>query len=114
MSEYAQRYDQFTGRFLGVRSVAGVEIQSGGHGWREFLAWNAAQRPPLDLSDLAPPPRRRPRSRAAIKADLDALPPGRLQALRQKVLDELLVEALQRDPQFVRRLGEPIDGDEPV
>ena len=63
---------------------------------------------------LAYPSGRRQRTRAAILADLDALPAGRLNVLLAKVAKERAVAAVLADPTIFSRNGEAIPGDEPV
>lgn len=57
------------GTFAGVNRSDGASIAVGGHGWDEFLAWNATALPPVSLADLTPDPNlERDRSRAEAKA----------------------------------------------
>lgn len=53
---YAQYYED-DGTFAGVRknTTPMTTILKNGHGWQDFLIWNAQQNPPLSLDDIIPP-----------------------------------------------------------
>lgn len=75
---YVQAYNPNTGRFLGVNRTDDSGITSfvpqdtANSDWNAFLAWNAAQQPPLSLADIAPTARK-PRNPLAVYQDLLAL-----------------------------------------
>lgn len=85
-----------------------------GSGWREFIEWNAAQPTPLDLSDKAPPPLRKPRPLTVIMDDIRALRDGTAQQMAdfRKLQLAALAMVVQENPKFARALNVAIDGDE--
>lgn len=109
---YVQYYDQRSGAFQGVilDGTTSIPANSDNRQWREFLDWNSQQRPPLDLSDLPPPPRRRAKTIAALIAEIQALLPTDQRTLTTATIAYLL----QREPGFGRSVGVAIDGDEPA
>jgi hypothetical protein len=72
---YTTRHDE-SGRYLGVtRTADGAQIPADPRNadYAEFLAWNARQVPPLDLSDRDPPTDEERVQRLASAAVMDTL-----------------------------------------
>ena len=118
MASWTQQYGD-DGKLTGVvlhmddgRTRTAPAFNIGNSDWRDFLAWNSKQVPPLDLNDKVPPLKRRPRTVSAIIADLKAIPgadlPGSLNTLRLKQL----AMTIRANPTFATDEGIDVPGDE--
>jgi hypothetical protein len=79
---FVQQHSQPFGKFIGVLRDDGAFLPQsvGNRDWQEFLAWNALQLLPLDLSDV-PSTARKPRLLLDIRADIVALSTGQKTAV---------------------------------
>lgn len=110
---YTQWYDE-SGRCLGVVLDGGTWIPKnpGLAKWVAFLAWNAQQQPPLDLSDIAPPaPTQAEVNRSAIlsflSTEVDSLRTFRLNApatLTNAQRDAAIIR-LAKDVEYLMRIA---------
>lgn len=106
---YEPKYDPKTGGCLGVirlSDFASIEEDPANMDWQDFLAWNAAQPTPLDLSDLPlPEPTPSELNAAAIRTFLT----NEVEALRtaRQNFPDTLTNA-QRD-QAIKRLAKDVE-----